>query len=53
MTKKQTMIKTRGKFILIRNINLSVLPNDKKAAETHWTTSNVVLRSERLEGEIY
>jgi len=49
MTKKQTMIKTRGKFILIRNI----MPNDKKAAETQWTTSNVVLRSERLEGEIY
>lgn len=49
-TKKQNMIKTRGKFIFIRNIIQSVWPNDKKAAETHRTTSNLLLRSEKLEG---
>jgi len=53
MIKKQNMIKARGKFILIGNMNQSAWPNDKKAAETHWTTSNLLLRSEKLEGEIY
>jgi len=52
MNKKQNM-KTKGKFISIRNIDQSVWPIDKKAAETHWTTANVVLRSEKLEEGFY
>jgi len=53
MTKKQNMIKTKGKFISIRNIIQSVWPIDKRAAETHWTTANMVLRSEKLEEGFY